>query len=84
MVFVLLIRILLGLDPEPLTGKPLAIGIIAVAALVWFTVLMEINSHYGDRAAVYFLLGTAMVLLLRWLCRRNTAKLRVECETVTS
>jgi hypothetical protein len=74
MVFVLLIRILLGLDP--VTGKPLAIGIIAVAALVWFTVLMEINSHYGDRAAVYFLLGTAMVLLLRWLCRRNTAKLR--------
>ena len=76
MVFLLLIRALLGLDGEPLTKTPLAIAIIAIAALVWFTVLMEISSHYGDKAAVYFLLGTAIALLLCWGCRPNAAKVR--------
>lgn len=69
MAFLLLIRILLGTETGPLTGKPLAIAIMAIAALVWFTVLMEINSRYGDKAAVYFLLGSAMALLLRWAYR---------------
>ena len=76
MVFLLLIRIVLGLDAQPLAGKPLAMAIMAIAALVWFTVWMEINSHHGDKAAIYFLLGTAMALLLRWGCRRYATKVR--------
>ena len=76
MAFLLLIRVLLGIETEPIVGKSLAIAIMAIAALVWFTVLMEINSRYGDKAAEYFLLGTAVTLLLRWGCRRIAIKMR--------
>ena len=76
MVFLLLMRILLGTETKPLTGTPFVIAIIAIGGLVWFTVLMEINSHYGDSAAIYFLLGTGLALLLRRTCRRHAAKVR--------
>ena len=76
MFFLLLMRILLGTEAEPLMGTSLVIAIIAIGALVWFAVLMEINSHYGDNAAIYFLLGTGLALLLRWACRRHAAKVR--------
>lgn len=80
MIFILLLRILLGVQTESLTGKPLLLGIMSVASLLWFTALMELDSHYGDKAALYLVVGTTMLGLLRWR-RRHRAPIHSHNQT---